>query len=332
MKLTDDPTLKGSIVWSPDGDRIAYAAYDLERDVELLMVMRSDGSDPRVLCEACTGTFLIPSPDEICVDYCGWIGPSPYDDQLSWSPDGRWIAAPATGTEGLSLIDAQSGAPQRVDLGSVFGTSWSPDSGRLATNTRGPGGHVGGLVVVEVPSGETTTLVAEPPYPGSPPAWSPDGTVIAFGRAVHVRGDQHAELDFVDPDTGSIRTILTTDDLIEVYDLEWSPNGAWVAAAYHPTRPPTSGLLVVNGEDIETRLLAVCDSDVGEIDDLCPPNGGNISWSPDGSAFTFPDLAVDGRQRTQIITVLHLDGSVREIDTGLGPGCCVAWQAIPGAS
>jgi Tol biopolymer transport system component len=317
--LTEDPALKGSLSWSPEGDLLAFTAYDVRREREELFVMAPDGSDRRLVCAGCTGSFFVLPEDAVCIEGCPLPGASPH--ALEWSPDGRWISAPHTQARDLALIDAASGRVEVVPLaGAVTGTSWSPDGARLAVTVDARRG--GGLFVVDVDDGSARPLLSATPYGSSPPAWSPEGDVIAFPRSERVDGDLHAQLDLVPVDGSPITTVLGPDDLFEIYDLEWSPDGERLGVLYHPVEPPTAGLLTVDRDGLTIRTLALCES--GEdADGLCSTNGGNIAWSADGRTIAFENH--DGDRAA--LSLLTLDGEVMPLSGDLELGCCIAWQS-----
>ncbi len=319
-QLTDDPALKGSLVWSPDGSELAFTSYDLDRKVEQLSVMSFDGSGRRLVCEACTGTFYAPPDDAGCFEGCP--DPSAPTDRLTWSPNGRWIAAPLTWDGGLALIDPATGETiEAGELGAVSGTSWSADGARLAVSVDGDDP---GLFVVDAATVSASRLLAAEPYSGGPPAWSPDGSSIAFAQAIKVGGGWRAELVFVDPHDGSTRTVLDTDDLFEIYDLKWSPDGARLAVLHHPVDPPTAALLTVAADGSDVRMLALCENG-RDADGLCSSNGGSVSWSSDGRSLAFLNGVGD-----RAFTVVTLGGrdvpaSAVPVSGDLVPSCCLAW-------
>jgi eukaryotic-like serine/threonine-protein kinase len=76
-------------VWSPDGKRLAYIS------------LRGDSS----------GVYISPA-DRSGPERPLWIGPSSFDD-LSWSPDGRWIATENTSA---TPVDAKAGRRHDADI------------------------------------------------------------------------------------------------------------------------------------------------------------------------------------------------------------------------
>lgn len=318
-RLTGASLMKGSLAWSPDGSMLAFTTFDPNRNSERLSIMSPTGAGRRVLCKNCTATFWVMPQDEVCIDWCERV--APFSDRLAWSPDGRWLAAPRTLEGGLSLIDITTGEVRAIrGLGAVTGASWSSDSSSVAVSVDGA---AAGLFIVDLDDDDdpTTRLYGADPYSGSPPAWSPDGSTIAFGQAARVRGDLYAELIFVDARDGSSRKVLGTDDLFEVYDLEWSPDGSQLAVLHHPVDPPTAALLTMASDGSDVRMVALCENG-SDLDRLCASNGGSVAWSPDGRRLAFRNY--DGRRSA--VVALPIGGEAVPISGRLVPECCLAWS------
>src|SRR5439155_552673 len=100
---------------------------------------------------------------------------SPGSMSVSWSPTSEWIAVredlyhsgPVT-SERFGTVDATTG--ESHPLGGVG--DWSPDSTQMAY------ARAGELHIVDVPSGNDRVLAT--PVSASSPAWSPDGSTLAF--------------------------------------------------------------------------------------------------------------------------------------------------------
>jgi Tol biopolymer transport system component len=179
-RLTDQARASGGLAWSPDGTRIAFVGT---RDGEQgLILVNSDGGRMAQFVEE------IPADD---------VTPS-------WSPDAGRILI---GTlEGFLLVDIQTGATSLLpgdprmaedqrDCGTFFGPAYSPNGTTIAFALWRTAGLLGcrpdGLFLMDADGTNVRRLTdrslrwrSTSTEPGtiSPwgPAWSPDGTRIAF--------------------------------------------------------------------------------------------------------------------------------------------------------
>ena len=157
-----------AVAISPDGRTIAAAGWDPENTVYLFD--RSTGQLQRRL----TGL-----PNVI--------------NHLSFSPDGRWLAAVLGGRNGVWVWDWQRGAAPMADTaygGDSYGASWSAD-GRLATTS-----YDGKLRLYRPGDDGRLAKLAEAAAPGGQRPFSlafhPDGSRIAVGY------DDTTRVDVVD--------------------------------------------------------------------------------------------------------------------------------------
>jgi Tol biopolymer transport system component len=152
--------------------------------------------------------------------------------------------------------------------------------------------------VINADGSEATAIVTHP-ADDRDPAWSPDGSLIAFATD----RDGNSEIYVVHAD-GSMPTRLTDDPAADT-SLAWSPDGTRIA--FVSFRDGSAEIYVMNADgSAPTRL-----SD-DAVDDDSP------SWSPDGTriasvhaaASNGPDIAVmngDGSGRVEITTAAVKD-------------------------
>jgi TolB protein len=114
------------------------------------------------------------------------------------------------------------------------------------------------------------------------PAWSADGTRIAF--ATFVSGPRpKGRIEIADANGQNRRIVVSMGPRMRTADPAWSPGGGRLAfCVKHPRLPDTIFVVRVDGTGL-TRL-----SDEGE--DQCEPD-----WSPDGTQIAFTSRILKGR-------------------------------------
>ena len=232
---------------SPDGTRLAFVRSRVDRET---METRSQ-------------VMMMALPEGEATPFTG--GPS--DGTPRFSPDGQslaFIRSDADGRQQLWMIPAFGGEGLQLTSvpGGVTEPAWSPDSRSIVfvsdvAPARPPDGHdpkkdpmvrvvrriryradtIGWrgdafrhLFVVDTGTGEVRQLTDDEGEDSSP-AWSPDGTEIAF---ISDRGDGrdfvYGSGAYVVSATGG-EPELWSDGLSSVSALTWSPDGARLAAA-----------------------------------------------------------------------------------------------------
>jgi dipeptidyl aminopeptidase/acylaminoacyl peptidase len=214
----------------------------------------------------------------------------------AWSPDRSQIAFLApdpddpVGNVSLYVVGLDGLAPKRLANGvsAHAAPAWSPDGKRIAyTSFAGydPVYETGSIGVrfVDVVSGHETDLTGADHSLAFNPAWSPDGTKLAFivkyqgmeERPQHSPGDVFiatiGNTDFENLTNGAVR---------HVWSVAWSPLGdrLLLYSLFGQTwyEPPSTSIRILNRETGAIEQIAGID------DRPTMP-----AWSPDGSHFAF---------------------------------------------
>ena len=223
----------------------------------------------------------------------------------AWSPDGAKIVstyALSFDHSDLQLMNADGSGRQFVPRSSDFDDlgTWSPDGGRLVFNFSFDGGNSGMRTMK--PDGTDVQSAGS----GGSPAWSPDGTKIAFSRARPSVCPTCWAISMSNPD-GS--------DVTDVY-----VNTAGVAS---PNWSPTGGRLVFQRNGSGSSEIYAVDVDGTDLTNLTNHPAGDIhpAWSPDGSKVVF----FSSRDPNGIY-VMNADGTNQSfVRFGHEPD----WQPIP---
>ena len=234
----------------------------------------------------------------------------------AWSPDGSRIAftSDRDGSVDIYAMNADGSGVTRLtnDRAWDLVPAWSPDGSRIAliSNRDAFAGRGGDFflnfrVHVMNADGSGVTRLTSGSAFETTPAWSPDGSRIAFASnrdASELRDDDLAGTQiYVMNADGSGVTRLTGASEASDYSPAWSPDGSRIAFASDrgDSQRVNSDIYVMNADGSGiTRLTGNSDWD-----------DGFPAWSPDGSRIAFMSTRDDSRREMFSIYLMNADGS-----------------------
>ena len=204
---------------SPDGSRICFATDEGKGDAKVrnLQVMNLDGSGRKKIAD---------NSREPC-----------------WKADGSAIAFlkgefekftySDYATRGIFIHDLKTGQTREhpnKKIQHLYTLNWSPDGKWFVATVHGGMGFKHGIVALEANGGGVFDLTLK----GCRPDLSPDGRKIAWGNGDYAIGV--ADIDFTSspPRVANLGNVVESQDPMETYHVDWSPDGKYLAFSYGP--------------------------------------------------------------------------------------------------
>lgn len=250
--------------------------------------------------------------------------------QPLWSSNGQFVAYlyfdSSNDSVNIWLVDTIFGYPPRPatleGIGAFSTMSWSADSYFLLyekPSLEGVGQHINRLNIV---TGEILNLTGESQSWNSFPAWSPDGSLIAFTSNRYQDGILTDDIWVISPDGSNPVDLINNHEFLwEDSHPAWSPDSREIAfmrtgslgieAGYSGGRP---GIWVVAADGSSERLIY----ETEEINFSEPP-----AWSPDGNWIAFNSGRLD---ETDVWVVPAQGGQAVNVSDLPGEEGSIAWS------
>ena len=266
--LTQNASDDWAPVWSPDGQRLAFAS---SRDGNTeVYVMDADGTNPTNLTQN--------------ADTDGW--------NLVWSPDGQRLAftSERDGNTEVYVMDADGTDPTNLtqSAGDDWAPVWSPDGQHIAFTSNRDGNTE---VYVMDADGTDPTNLTQSAGDDWAPVWSPDGQRLAFLS----NRDGNAEVYVMSSD-GSDLTNLTQDAGIDGNPV-WSSDGQRIV--FESNRDGNTEVYVMAADGTDPTSLTYHFS--GEWSPVWSPDGQRLVFlsNRDGNTEVYV-MAADGSNSTNL--------------------------------
>lgn len=296
IQLTSNSSDELDPAWSPDGKRLAYV--ELRNTEEQLFVVDANGQQGRLLVPETLGPIVYPSwspagdkiafrnlQDLYVVDvetgeaFNLTQNTGPFPLELSISADGSMLAFNAqsdvdpTINNKLFVINADGTGLREFTLSgarSVRDPMWRPTESLILFQGSGP--IEGFELYLASLDGNIEKLRGQATLGAFSPAWSPDGSMIAY---IAYNGHTFDALHVLAADEGLDITALELSDKAEGEDAisrySWAPDGRHIAYTIADQNVDTVG--------VDLYVLDICDGTTVAVAEAVYSHS-SLSWRP----------------------------------------------------
>jgi dipeptidyl aminopeptidase/acylaminoacyl peptidase len=273
-QFTSGTKRDGDPRWSPSGDRLAFTSKR-EGGAAQLYVIPVAGGEPVKLTDV---------KEDV--------------SQAAWSPDGtRILFVSRVRDESYEETDEKKRPPRRLRRlqFKLDNEGWTADRPQ----------H---LFVVPADGSAEPTQLTSGDYEEGKPAWSPDGSRIAFASARHADWDTTPVSDVyvMSADGGEPEALTASDG--GCGSPSWSPDGSMIAYAYYPAvfdDPKHTQVAVVDVATRERRVLTESlDRNCGPYPEIREPiwdRGSVLFGVEDGGNTHLYRVAADGSAKPELV-------------------------------
>lgn len=230
---------------SPDGKKITFVVDEIvdgEKNRNVYS-MNMDGSE-RVL--------VAKNARQSCWNHDGTKiaylkGESQKFSYTDYATKGIWF---------YDLASRQQRAHRNADLYHLYNPCWSPDDRWFIATVHAGMGYRHAILAIEADGDGVFDLK----IPGCRPDISPDGKQVAWGASDWVL--RIGDLDFSGPEPKvvNIRDVIASDKPMEVYHVDWSPDGKYIAFSRGPHKKVMGRIPEIVGTRAQGWDICVADA------------------------------------------------------------------------